>query len=61
MKSGADAARPAQPQGGARPQGNQGNQGKAGGGSNAQLSSGALKNDALKKLEQFRGNVKRGQ
>jgi protein Tex len=59
MKSGADAARPQQRQDG------QGQQGRGGRGTapgpNAQLSTGALKNDALKKLEQFRAGLKRSQ
>ena len=58
MKSGADAARPQGRQdGSSRPQGSPGKPG----GPNAQLSSGALKNDALKKLEQFRAGLKRSQ
>jgi uncharacterized protein len=55
MKSGADAARPQQRQEGPRPQGKSAAQG-----ARAQVSSGALKNDALKKLEQFRAGLKRG-
>jgi hypothetical protein len=50
MKSGEPVAK-AQPRAeGARPQG----------GANTQVSSGALKNDALKQLEQFRAALKRG-
>ena len=55
MKSGVEAGRPQPKQEGPRPQG------KGDRGGNAQLSSGSLKNDALKKLEQFRAAVKRGQ
>jgi uncharacterized protein len=58
MKSGGDAARrlQGQAQGDAKPQG----QGaRAATGPNTQVSSGALKNDALKQLEQFRAAVKR--
>jgi uncharacterized protein len=60
MKSGADAARPSPRQGdkdGARAQG------RSGGGPSqpgAKLSPGALKNDALRQLEQFRAALKRG-
>jgi uncharacterized protein len=59
MKSGSDVARPAQRaagQEGAKAQG----RGAPGGPSNAQMSRGALKNDALtKQLEQFRSALKR--
>jgi uncharacterized protein len=53
MKSGADAARPQQRHDGPRPQNRDARK------TTAQLSSGALKNDALKKLEQFRSTLKR--
>jgi uncharacterized protein len=61
MKSGADAARPqqqSQRQEGPRPQGESPR--GAGPGGPTLLASGALKNDALKQLEQFRAAVKRG-
>ncbi len=60
MKSGADAARPQHRQDGPRPQ-NKDAREKPTSGANAQLSPGTLKNDALKKLEQFRSTLKRGQ
>jgi uncharacterized protein len=58
MKSGADAARPAQ-----RPSGPnaQSPQNKPAKGAHTQLSTGALTNDTLKQLEQFRAAVKRSQ
>jgi uncharacterized protein len=59
MKSGGDAARPKQGQEGARPQG-QAARGAAQG-AKPQASSGPLKNDALKQLEQFRAALKRSQ
>jgi hypothetical protein len=55
MKSGADEA---------RPKGADRNEGRlqvgASAGPEATLSTGALKNDALKKLEEFKGALKRG-
>ena len=59
MKSGVDPSRPTERQDGARAQ-SQGGRGPAPG-ANAQASSGPLKNDALKKLEQFRAALKRNQ
>jgi uncharacterized protein len=57
MKRGADAARPPSRQDGPRPENR--NVREPTTGANAKLSSGALKNDALKKLEQFRSALKR--
>jgi uncharacterized protein len=55
MKSGEPVARAQGKSEGARPQGK-----PQQGGANTQVSSGALKNDALKQLEQFRAALKRG-
>jgi protein Tex len=58
MKSGANVARSQPGPDGARPQGNP--VARANAPSGGALSSGALKNDALKKLEQFRAALKKG-
>ena len=58
MKSGAEAARPPAPADGSKTPA----QDRAlGAGPRGTVSSGALKNDALKQLEQFRASVKRGE
>jgi protein Tex len=59
MRAGADVARPQQRQDRPSSQHKSAHDRTAAG--NAQLSSGTLKNDALKKLEQFRSTLKRGQ
>ncbi len=56
MKSGADAARSQR-----QADGSKAPDRATGGGIRAQVSSGTLKNDALKQLEQFRSAVKRGE
>jgi uncharacterized protein len=59
MKRGADAARPQSRQDSPRQENKSARVPTAG--ANAQLSSGALKNDALRKLEQFRSALKRSE